>query len=202
MWSLGVILFAMLCGRLPFEGPDLIGTKRPREAIIKTRITKCQYKIDEHLGSEAKDLVRRMLQLDPAERASIPEIFNHVWMRSAVSGSLAESFQIQTLSAATRSTSEAAMLSGNNGGGGVINNPSSKETGRTPTTISTEPNTPSRGGGKEGEKEGMSPLERSESMPQTSVNKVNITGTRLTYLYCLILVFAFFISSWEDTDLA
>jgi serine/threonine protein kinase len=54
VWALGVILFALLCGRLPFEGPDLIGTKRPRDAVIRSRITKCQYKIDDNLGPEAK----------------------------------------------------------------------------------------------------------------------------------------------------
>jgi serine/threonine protein kinase len=83
VWALGVILFALLCGRLPFEGLDLIGTKRPRDAVIKSRILKCQYKIDERVGPEAKDLVRRMLQVDPSERASVPELYNHVWLRSA-----------------------------------------------------------------------------------------------------------------------
>lgn len=28
-----------------------------------------------------QDLLRRMLKLDPNERASIPEIFNHIWLR-------------------------------------------------------------------------------------------------------------------------
>lgn len=83
VWAMGVILFALLCGRLPFEGPDLRGTKRPRDAVIQSRISKGQYKIEESLSPEAKDLVRRLLRVDPAVRSSVPEIFSHIWLRSA-----------------------------------------------------------------------------------------------------------------------
>eukprot|EP01038_Epipyxis_sp_PR26KG_P005993 gene5993-8251_t len=82
IWAMGVILFAMLCGRLPFEGNDLTGNKRPRDAVIKSKIIKCQFKLDDTLGPEVKDLIRRLLQVDPSERASIPEIFNHIWTKS------------------------------------------------------------------------------------------------------------------------
>ena len=54
IWSLGVILFSILCGRLPFEGNDTSGSKKPRDTIIRSKIVKCQYKIDDHLSSDAK----------------------------------------------------------------------------------------------------------------------------------------------------
>ncbi|CAM9229481.1 unnamed protein product, partial [Choristocarpus tenellus] len=89
VWSVGVILFALLCGHLPFEGTDLLGHSRPRDSVIRKRIMQCRYKTDESVSPEAKarngggerDLLRRMLKLDPTERTSIPEIFNHCWLR-------------------------------------------------------------------------------------------------------------------------
>jgi serine/threonine protein kinase len=38
--------------------------------------------IDDSLSPEAKDLLRRMLKPDPNERASIPEVLSHCWLRA------------------------------------------------------------------------------------------------------------------------
>lgn len=50
--------------------------------MIRSRILKCQYRIDESVSPEAKDLIGRMLRLDPSERISVPEMFSHCWMRA------------------------------------------------------------------------------------------------------------------------
>ncbi len=90
VWSIGVILFAVLCGRLPFEDSGLKNSKRPREAAIRARIMKCQYTIDDSIGPEAKDFIRRMLKSDPIDRASVPELFSHCWLRPITANNIFE----------------------------------------------------------------------------------------------------------------
>ncbi|MCJ1386530.1 hypothetical protein MMC17_009656 [Xylographa soralifera] len=77
VWSSGVVLYAMLCGQLPFgtgqEGED------PRDVLKE--VVKGEVHVPEDLSEEAEDLILRMLQLNPNDRITTEEIWQHPLMR-------------------------------------------------------------------------------------------------------------------------
>uniref|UniRef100_A0A8D0CFT5 Calcium/calmodulin dependent serine protein kinase n=1 Tax=Scleropages formosus TaxID=113540 RepID=A0A8D0CFT5_SCLFO len=88
VWGCGVILFILLSGCLPFYGTK----DRLFEAIIKGK-----YKMNprqwSHISESAKDLVRRTLMLDPAERITVYEALNHPcldWIHTSYTHTLSE----------------------------------------------------------------------------------------------------------------
>lgn len=71
IWSSGVILYAMVCGYLPFEDQN---TKKLYQKIIKA-----EYKIPDFLSPQCQDLITLILNPDPSCRFTIEDICAHPW---------------------------------------------------------------------------------------------------------------------------
>ena len=69
VWSTGIILFAMLCGYLPFEDKN--------NDILFDKILECNLEFPEFLSEESKDLISKILVVDPDKRITIPQIKQH-----------------------------------------------------------------------------------------------------------------------------
>lgn len=71
LWSCGIILYAMLCGYLPFEDPDTTELYR--------KIKACEYEMPNTLSLTARDLLTRLMHKDPEKRATIDAVRKHMF---------------------------------------------------------------------------------------------------------------------------
>ncbi|KAF5748973.1 SNF1-related protein kinase catalytic subunit alpha KIN10-like isoform X1 [Tripterygium wilfordii] len=74
VWSCGVILYALLCGTLPFDDENIPNLFKKIKGGI--------YTLPSHLSPGARDLIPRMLVVDPMKRITIPDIRQHPWFQA------------------------------------------------------------------------------------------------------------------------
>ncbi|XP_077522537.1 MAP/microtubule affinity-regulating kinase 3 isoform X42 [Amblyomma americanum] len=72
VWSLGVILYTLVSGSLPFDGANL---KELRERVLRGK-----YRIPFYMSTDCENLLKKFLVLNPAKRATLEVIMKDKWM--------------------------------------------------------------------------------------------------------------------------
>lgn len=80
LWSMGVLLYVILSGCSPFSADE--------EEMLLQQVAQAKYEFYDNewkgVSELAKDLVRKLLVVDPAERLSMEQVMAHPWLETAV----------------------------------------------------------------------------------------------------------------------
>uniref|UniRef100_A0A3B3QQ31 MAP/microtubule affinity-regulating kinase 3 n=1 Tax=Paramormyrops kingsleyae TaxID=1676925 RepID=A0A3B3QQ31_9TELE len=74
VWSLGVILYTLVSGSLPFDGQNL---KELRERVLRGK-----YRIPFYMSTDCENLLKKFLILNPSKRGSLEQIMKDRWMNA------------------------------------------------------------------------------------------------------------------------
>ncbi|XP_068523950.1 maternal embryonic leucine zipper kinase isoform X4 [Anas acuta] len=77
IWSMGVLLYALLCGFLPFDDDNVMAVYR--------RIMRGKYTIPKWLSPSSTLLLSQMLQVDPKKRITVKHLLSHPWLMEGYS---------------------------------------------------------------------------------------------------------------------
>ncbi|XP_062818970.1 MAP/microtubule affinity-regulating kinase 4 isoform X2 [Anolis carolinensis] len=78
IWSLGVILYTLVSGSLPFDGQNL---KELRERVLRGK-----YRVPFYMSTDCENILRRFLVLNPAKRCTLEQIMKDKWINIGYEG--------------------------------------------------------------------------------------------------------------------
>ncbi|XP_061682870.1 MAP/microtubule affinity-regulating kinase 4 isoform X2 [Syngnathoides biaculeatus] len=78
IWSLGVILYTLVSGSLPFDGQNL---KELRERVLRGK-----YRVPFYMSTDCEGILRRFLVLNPTKRCSLEQIMKDKWLNVSYDG--------------------------------------------------------------------------------------------------------------------
>lgn len=96
VWSIGCVLYTLLCGFNPFRSSD--------HSRLVGKVGKGEFRFPspwwDTISSEAKDLVSHLLEVDPHKRYTLQEMKRHPWMveEAEESDSVSECFSLESTS--------------------------------------------------------------------------------------------------------
>uniref|UniRef100_A0A4W5QZV0 non-specific serine/threonine protein kinase n=1 Tax=Hucho hucho TaxID=62062 RepID=A0A4W5QZV0_9TELE len=77
VWSLGVILYTLVSGSLPFDGQNL-------KELREQRVLKGKYRIPFYMSTDCENLLKRFLVLNPSKRGTLEQIMKDRWINAGL----------------------------------------------------------------------------------------------------------------------
>nr|XP_020484925.1 MAP/microtubule affinity-regulating kinase 4-like isoform X3 [Labrus bergylta] len=78
VWSLGVILYTLVSGSLPFDGQNL---KELRERVLRGK-----YRVPFYMSTDCEGILRRFLVLNPSKRCTLEQVMKDKWINAGYEG--------------------------------------------------------------------------------------------------------------------
>lgn len=79
IWSLGVVLYVILAGCLPFDEDNMVH--------LFEKVVHCEYTMPTWISDDAKDMIRQMLQVDATRRPTAEQLMESHWLKGVIAGS-------------------------------------------------------------------------------------------------------------------
>ncbi|XP_063445147.1 testis-specific serine/threonine-protein kinase 2-like [Mytilus trossulus] len=92
IWSMGICLYSMLCGRLPYRDEDI--------DILRCCMSE-KLQFFKYVSKDGRNLIKQMLNIEPGQRPPISSIYKHRWMCKPLKGTGDSSVSAMAMKAVT-----------------------------------------------------------------------------------------------------